>query len=353
MQFKDYRALAGELKKEGMFKPKPLYGFATIAGELTVFGVAFAALLHTKPFGVLYFALHFFLGWSCFRFFVLVHEAGHRSLFTARWANDLTGLIASIFCFMPFYSWKHIHHLHHKWVGVIDKDPTQNELVGLKEWGAGKNLFFRVIWFSWIPVMFLVFIFRLFWGQPFRHLMKGEKKEALLQFLSLAVIIAPRIALVAAFGWHWALVWLAPMMYAYLFVNEQVSLPQHTGLFPFLSHDHPEPIPFHEQDSVSRTTARPGLLSVFLSYNFNLHNEHHLFPSVPWYWLPRVTKRVSNEPTYRQATVLGFMLSIRTKDPVEVYTKALPPHGRPPEDQDQDDDNDSGTSGAHDIVPAA
>jgi acyl-lipid omega-6 desaturase (Delta-12 desaturase) len=138
------------------------------------------------------------------------------------------------------------------------------------------------------------------------------------------------------------------MVYAYLFVNEQVSLPQHTGLFPFLSDHHPDPIPFHEQDSVTRTTASPGLLSVVLSYNFNLHNEHHLFPSVPWYWLPHVTKRVRSEATYRKATVVGFMVSIRTKDPVAIYTKALPPHGTPP-----DDDDDSGTSGAHDIVPAS
>jgi acyl-lipid omega-6 desaturase (Delta-12 desaturase) len=248
MIFKDYRALAGDLKKEGLFKPKNAYGFLTVLGELTFFGVSFAALMHVEAFGVAYFALHFLLGWSMFRFFVLLHEAGHRSLFTSRVANDAVGLLASIFCFMPFYCWKNIHHLHHKWVGVIDKDPTQNELVGLKQWGAGKNLFFRVIWFSWIPVMFLVFIFRLFWGQPIRDFKKGETKQAWLGLLSLSVILAPRVALVAIFGWKWAFVWLGPMVYAYLFVNEQVSLPQHTGLFPFLSDHHPDPIPFHEQD---------------------------------------------------------------------------------------------------------
>ena len=318
---KDYRALAAELNKEGLFKPKSAYGFATVAGELCAFAVAFTLLLRVEPMGIAFWALQIFLGASCFRFFVIVHEAGHRSLFKSRVANDIAGFIGSIFCFVPLYPWRSIHYQHHKWVGVIDKDPTQNELMGMKKWGAGMNLLFRVIWFTWFPLMFFVFIFRLFWGKPFRDLMKGDKKNAIQGFISLAVILAPRIAVLSVFGWKWALLYLGPMSYAYLFVNEQVSLPQHSGLFPFLSHDHPKPIPFHEQDQVSRTTAKPGLLPVLLAFNFNLHTEHHLYPSVPWYWLPRVGARIKH---LHQVNFAGFMLSIRTKDPVEVYTKALP-----------------------------
>ena len=90
--------------------------------------------------------------------------------------------------------------------------------------------------------------------------------------------------------------------------------------------------PYHEQDGVSRTTASPGLLPVLLAYNFNLHTEHHLYPSVPWYWLPKVEKRIQH---LHRVNFASFMLSIRTKDPVEVYTKALPP-GPPPRDSSSD-----------------
>ena len=326
---KDYRALAAELHKENLLKPKAIYGVATVVGELLVFGTAFAFLLRVEPLGPAFWALQVFLGMSTYRFFVIVHESGHKSLFESATASTLTGLLASVFCFMPFYCWRSIHFLHHKWVGVIDKDPTQAELMGLKNWGAGKNLLFRVLWFSWQPLMFFVYLFRIFWAKPLRDWKKGDLKEARRGLLSVMVVLLPRVALLSIFGWKWMLLYLGPMTYLYLFCNEAAGIAQHTGLFPFLSHDHPKPIPLHEQDTVSRTSASPGLWSIFFGYNFNLHTEHHLFPSVPWYWLPRVGKRVEHLETYRHENFFAFTLQVRTTDPIETYTKALPTDNRP------------------------
>lgn len=321
---KDYRALATDLRKEGILEPSNFYGALTVIFETIAFGGAFALLLCVEPLGPAFWTLQAFLGMSVYRWFVLLHEAGHRSLFKNRPLNTAVGLLASVFCFMPFYSWRHIHFLHHKWVGVVDKDPTQQELVELKSWGKGRNLVFRIVWFSWVPVMFLFFVVKRFWLQPIRNWKAGDKREALRGVLSLAVILVPRVVLFALVGWKWFLLYLGPMTYLYLFCNEHAAAAQHTGLFPFMSDTHPNPIPFHEQDSVSRTSAKPGLWSVFFGYHFNLHTEHHFFPSVPWYWLPRVTKRIEHLESYRLENFFEFTLRIRTTDPIKVYAKALP-----------------------------
>ena len=75
--------------------------------------------------------------------------------------------------------------------------------------------------------------------------------------------------------------------------------------------------------------ARP--LAIALSYNFNLHTEHHLFPTVPWYSLPKVTEKVKNmeECTYNEVGMVSFAADLRSQDPIDLYVKTLPtPGGR-------------------------
>jgi fatty acid desaturase len=290
-------------------------------------------LLRVQVLSLAYFALQLFAGLSMFRMFVIVHECGHGSLFRNSKMNALFGLWASVFCLVPFTPWRNIHRLHHRWVGVIDKDPTQAALLRLKGYSAGMNFLFRLVWKLWIPAMYLVFIFNVFWGYPFRELFAKKYRNALAGFGSLLVCAAPR-ALMLAYDAKLALILLAPMLYVFLFVDENVSLPQHTGLFPYLSDTHPKPIAFYEQDAVTRTTHEPGWLGVLLAYNFNLHTEHHLLPSVPWYWLPKVSARIARLETYQQVNFLEYMLEIRGRDPVDVYTRALPgPSTTPPDPQ--------------------
>lgn len=107
-----------------------------------------------------------------------------------------------------------------------------------------------------------------------------------------------------------------------------MNLPQHSGLFPFLFDEHPQPIPYHEQDAITRTTLLPPILGILFAYNFNLHIEHHLFPFAPWYRLPKIRKAIDNASglVYTEAEFLRFMAEMRSRDPIDIYVNSLPPH---------------------------
>jgi fatty acid desaturase len=63
-----------------------------------------------------------------------------------------------------------------------------------------------------------------------------------------------------------------------------------------------------------------------LNYNFNFHIEHHLFPSIPWYSLPKVTAKIKglSDFEYQRVACFTFMVHLRRKDPVDVYVNSLP-----------------------------
>jgi fatty acid desaturase len=292
--------------------------------ETAVFSLGVGAFVHSHTGSLAWWFAQVFLGSSMFRFFVIGHECGHNSLFRRSWASTTFGLYASVFSGVPYVPWRNIHRLHHRWVGVIDKDPTQAELLTLRRFSKLKNALFWLVWVTWLPAMFLVFIVRSFYLYPLARLRAKEWSLALQGLGSVAVCCVPRAALVAWLGWGQAALILLPMTFVFLFIDENVSLPQHTGLFPFLSDTHPKPIPYAQQDEVTRTTSQPGWLPALLALNFNLHVEHHLFPSAPWYRLPELTRRLRQLPTYKQMNFAAYMASIRTKSPVDVYTRALP-----------------------------
>lgn len=321
-----YYSLRRKLFAEGAFRVNNLYGALTVVSEFAVLGVGLICLFYVAPFSVPYWALQIILATSFFRMFVILHECGHNTLFTSRIVNTIVGSLVSPFCLLPYIAWRDIHFLHHKWVGVVDKDPTQAHLLKLHHMSDAGTFMFRIIWRLWIPIPFLQFVVRVFWFRPFHELRHGKRRTAHKGLLSLAVCLTPHVLAIAYFGpWRY-LILFGPMILLFYMIFEAINLPQHSGLFPHLSVDHPDPISHKEQDGVTRTTRLPKLLAICLNYNFNLHVEHHIFPAVPWYSLPKVAKKLtaSSDCKYRRVPFLKFMGSLRREDPMDVYLKTLP-----------------------------
>jgi acyl-lipid omega-6 desaturase (Delta-12 desaturase) len=55
------------------------------------------------------------------RIFIIFHDCGHGSYFKSRWANDLTGFLAGVLTFTPYYHWRWEHSIHHANSGHLDK----------------------------------------------------------------------------------------------------------------------------------------------------------------------------------------------------------------------------------------
>jgi acyl-lipid omega-6 desaturase (Delta-12 desaturase) len=264
-------------------------------------------------------------GLVLFRWFVILHESGHRTLFRGKTANTMAGLLASMFCLIPFFSWRNVHREHHRWAGVVDRDPTQSYLLTLKQAGQGRNFFFRAVWFLWLPFPFFRFIFSSFWLYAVDQYRAGNLRNARLGFFSDLVCAVPQWILLAVLGpVGWAL-YVLPILIVYLFIIENLSLPQHTELVPYLSAGHPDPIPYSQQDMVTRSTFLPNGLSLLL-LNFNRHAEHHMFPTAPWFALGRIRDRLVGSG-YRHPFEVAFgvfMMRLRLRDPVAIYRDSLP-----------------------------
>lgn len=320
-----YENLRKIVREEGLFQKNDLFSGCLTVFETVIFGLCIWWLLSTDPFSLSYFVSLFLVGVSGFRCFALLHECGHRAMFKSQKANTLVGFLMSAFCLVPFSCWRDLHLQHHRWVGVIDKDPTQAGLIKLKEASFVKRQAFRWIWWLCIPIPSIQLIFTVFWLHPFR-LLSSKKKDANEAFLSLAVCIFPHILALSLIGWSDYLVYLVPAILFYFFWFEAINFTHHSGLFPYTSESRPAPIPLYEQDKVSRSSTFNTWISTLLAYNFNFHTEHHYFPTIPWHNLPRVFElvRESRDITdYQDVSFLGFSAKLRTSDPVDIYINSL------------------------------
>jgi fatty acid desaturase len=172
----------------------------------------------------------------------------------------------------------------------------------------------------------MLFVVRVFWLYPWHEFQARRRDAARRGACSVLVILIPHITAIAVLGAGTYLAVFGPAIVLFYVMYEVVNLPQHSGLFPYTSARHPEPIPLREQDEITRTTFLPRWLAVVLTYNFNFHIEHHLFPSVPWYSLPRVTPMLEGlrEFHYQRVAFLKFMVHLRKEDPIDVYVNSLP-----------------------------
>ena len=112
------------------------------------------------------------------------------NLYKARWVNSLIGHVASIFCFTPYFPWKHMHQRHHTWAGSLNKDPTMRILEKMKESQKIPSLY-GVAWYIWLPLPAAAQHF-LFWFYPLRVRKEGTNDRHFFHrslFSSLFLIV--------------------------------------------------------------------------------------------------------------------------------------------------------------------
>jgi omega-6 fatty acid desaturase (delta-12 desaturase) len=323
MDREHFQEVRQDFRRRGLLTAGNRLGALTVLFELMLTALLVAGLVEAP--GWWKAPIEILFGLVLFCWFVILHESGHRTLFRSRLANTLTGLLASAFCLVPYFAWRNVHQQHHRWAGIVDRDPTQSYLLTLRHAGQGGNIFFRIVWFLWLPFPFFRFIFSSFWLYAWDQYRAGNLRNAGLGLVSDLVCAIPQWVLLAwlgpvSWGMH-----VLPVFVVYLFIIENLSLPQHTELVPYLSAGHPDPIPCSQQDLVTRSTFLPDWVSL-LVLNFNRHTEHHMFPTAPWFALGRIRSRLVRSG-YRHPFEVAFglfMMRLRLRDPVSIYRDSLP-----------------------------
>ncbi len=264
------------------------------------------------------------LGCAFLQWFVLLHEAGHRTLFRSTVLNHGVGHIASFFALIPFECWKLVHARHHVWTGWQDLDATTAALVPRALHPAERRLV-NLCWKFWIPLFSVLYRATNFWNLArlqayFPHptqrrcLARGVGLQGAAYLVTLYIFGIAE--LVNATG---LALLLCLMLQDLLLLSQHTHIPQNlsrgrkVGAFPLAA-----------QEAYTRSLRFPAWFSAWILH-FDAHELHHMYPRVPGYRLRHIgyaprnevdwwlwvcgAKRLSGEVfLFQSRTQTGFML---------------------------------------------
>ena len=267
-------------------KPRNLTGFLFVAlcGGLT--GLSIALSISKEP--IIWFVGQLLLAFALLQWFVLLHEAGHKTLFRSIRLNKTIGHLASFFAVIPFECWKAIHGMHHHWTGWQDLDATTATLVPRKlAWW--EKLFVNVCWKLWVPLFSILYRLENYWNVPrlFRLFVRKRQRSKLA--CNCALLLAAYAATVYLVGFG-QLLWVAGIgLFLSLVMQDPLILSQHTHIPMRLSHGAAvQPFGPAEQEVFTRSLEFPPWFATLVLLNMDAHELHHMYSSVPGYDLRKI-----------------------------------------------------------------
>jgi fatty acid desaturase len=197
---------------------------------------------------------------------LFTHEAVHGTLARHRGRNAVIGAACAIPVLQNYTAYAVLHLRHHAHLGE-DRDPDHYAAYTRWTW-----LIFVMNWLRLLigyPI-YITMIPILGWKHGTWRDRAGIAAE--VAAIVTAVILLWRLPLPAGLLWHG---WCVPMLVINFMVNVR-GMSQHTLLSECTD---------EVRGTRSILTSR---LVAFFMCNENYHLEHHLYPGVPWYHLPRV-----------------------------------------------------------------
>jgi fatty acid desaturase len=241
--------------------------------------------------------------------FVLLHEAGHQTLFRTPLLNRCTGHHAGFFAVNPFPCWKLVHGMHHHWTGWQDLDLTTATLVA-RRLSLVERIVVNGCWWTWLPLFSVLYrvnnywnLFRMFAYFPHRH----QRRQLFGGVGVLAAVYGLTVYLLGPL----LLVQLAGLaLFLTLVLQDPLILSQHTHV-PMQRSDGEAVKPFSpaEQEVFTRSLKFPGWFARLILLNLDAHELHHMYPRVPGYDLHRIAYVPRNRIHWRRWLVQAKRLS--------------------------------------------
>lgn len=206
---------------------------------------------------------------------ILLHEAVHGNFFRHRVLDRWAAFLLGAPTLVSAEAYRVTHLLHHRYNrGAKDPDELGNYL-------ADRRLL-SLAFYGWVVLGMLAFVLHV----PIAALRRGTRGDRIRvigQYLLLAALYAGVIRVAASIDALDVLVhgWLIPLGVVWLLVNLR-------GWSEHLLTEPGHPL------TETRTVTSNALVRAALC-NLNYHLEHHLFPAVPWYNLPRVHRLLRDE----------------------------------------------------------
>lgn len=260
------------------------------AATITTLGAALA--LQESPW--LWAAGQVVIAVALLQWFVILHEAGHNTLYRTRRLNRLAGHVASFFALIPFHNWQRIHARHHKYTGWQDLDATTALLVPrkLKSWERPVINFF---WATGLPLFSILYRVQNYWNLPRIAPYLARPEDMLAVRTNAWMLGAVYVTALVAIGPLTLLATAGVGLLLNLMAQDVILLSQHTHMPSNLSKGQAvRPFAPQAQEPFTRSLRLPEWLSILL-LRFDLHELHHMYVQVPGYDLARIPYRTHNE----------------------------------------------------------
>ncbi len=218
---------------------------------------------------------------------VIMHDIAHFRFLRNRKLSDF--IANTLICWpmmIDVESYRQNHLDHHQKLNTSD-DPDWTAKVGKKSFefpqtklGFYKTLFLYLIGYQGIA--------DLAW---MAKRMSGKKKSA-NQKLQMRIYLITLITLLSIFsGWKFYLLfWVVPFFTAFLMFQYLRSFAEHFGKLKYTN----------LLDSTRSVIPSFFEKVIVAPYNISYHLEHHLYPGVPYYNLPKLRKMLLKQPFFKK-----------------------------------------------------
>jgi fatty acid desaturase len=269
---------------------------------------------------LLYLVTVAFIGARQHALLILMHDGTHYRLFRNRGVNDwATELLLAWPHLVTMRSYRENHIAHHKFVNT-DKDPDLLRKLGNPEWrfpqtpsSLGTTFLLDLVGVGGINLIRLA-------SSLSSAASVTSKAFTYTRLAFYAVTIGG--LLLAGYGQILLLYWLVPFFTWLVLIMRIRSIAEHFAINP-------------ERAGVYRDirTTYAGILARLLiaPKNVNYHIEHHLFPSVPFFRLPKLHRMLMSDPGFAEAAHISrsyaevLMECFRRTDSTKSATDHLSP----------------------------
>lgn len=240
--------------------------------------------------------------------FVLAHEAAHYRLFSDRRLNDAVGRVLAALPGLSMCAYRVVHRLHHNHLyGAQDPDIALHG-----GYPRGKGYLLRKLATD-LAGLTAWKTYRYFFGAPAANAQTNVAQRPLDdsspalrraalndRWLVAAVQLGMPLAIAALFGWQGLL------RYLVLWVLPAVTVLQAILRLRAI-YEHGAPSGYASPLTAARTNlVGPLARLVMFPHHVNYHIEHHLFPAVPHYHLPRLHAELRARGILEHAEVRRF-----------------------------------------------
>lgn len=223
--------------------------------------------------------------------FSAIHESVHGLFVKNRMLNRLAGLYWACPTLLNFSLYRAYHLEHHRHTTVNGDPEPSGEFGSLVD-------YLTALTTLWFPVRFLVLSVRSLLGRfPAYARSKSLRWDAVIDTLVLAVWIM-FVGLCTLFApIDMLFIYWLPLT-IYFPMLSITGLPEHYGCERTAD------------VTVNTRTTNSNWLFRFIYWNNNYHAEHHCFPQVPFYNLPRLHRIVGEQFKFRQRSFFSFHKSL-------------------------------------------